>query len=528
MESRGLRLGSAGVQGQMPVRPAEHCWVFGAFRLDLPDERLWHGQEVVHLHPKTFAVLCCLVARAGQLVTKDTLLEVVWPETVVSEAVLQVAIRELRRVLGDQARTPQFIETVHGRGYRFIAPVSALVTPGEPERLEAPRCVPSPLFSRPQHFVGREAEIAQLTQGWTMAHQGTRQVVIIAGEAGIGKTALVDTFVAQVAADEHFWVGHGQCIEPYGVGEPYLPLLEALGRLCRDAAGAVLIPLLRQHAPSWLVQMPALLPPAEWEALQRMVGSAAQARMLRELTEALDALTTERPLLLVLEDLHWSDRSTLEWLAYVARRPGPARLMILGTYRPVDAIVHTHPLRTVLTELRQHGQCVELALDYLFEIAVTAYLCQRFGGTRLATALGRVLHQRTNGNPLFLVAVVDELVRQQVVTEGPAGWDVQEGVETIAAIVPAHLRTLIEHQLARSSPEEQTLLAAASVAGVEFAAAAVAAGLEHAEEVVEARCTALAHQGRFLQTHGRAVWPDGTVTACYRFIHALYQEVVYQ
>jgi predicted ATPase len=105
---------------------------------------------------------------------------------------------------------------------------------------------------------------------------------------------------------------------------------------------------------------------------------------------------------------------------------------------------------------------------------------------------------------------------------------VQEGVETIAAIVPAHLRTLIEHQLARSSPEEQTLLAAASVAGVEFAAAAVAAGLEHAEEVVEARCTALAHQGRFLQTHGRAVWPDGTVTACYRFIHALYQEVVYQ
>ena len=141
--------------------------------------------------------------------------------------------------------------------------------------------------------------------------------------------------------------------------------------------------------------------------------------MLRELTEALDAFTTECPLVLVLEDLHWSDRATLEWLAYVARRPDPARLLILGTYRPVDAIVQAHPLRTVLTELQQHGQCVELALDYLSEAEVAAYLGQRFGGTRLAADLARVLHQRTHGNPLFLIAVVDELVRQQVVIEGP-------------------------------------------------------------------------------------------------------------
>ena len=111
--------------------------------------------------------------------------------------------------------------------------------------------------------------------------------------------------------------------------------------------------------------------------------------MLRELTEALDAFTTECPLVLVLEDLHWSDRATLEWLAYVARRPDPARLMILGTYRPVDAIVQAHPLRTVLTELQQHGQCVELALDYLSDAEVAAYLRQRFGDAGLAADLAR-------------------------------------------------------------------------------------------------------------------------------------------
>ena len=508
----------------------EHAgFVFGPFRLDVRDERLWRGHDVIPLRHKTLAVLHALVARSGHLLTKEALFAGVWPGTVVSETVLTVAIRELRRVLGDQARCPQFIETVHGRGYRFIAPVT--VEEPSPERSQAARTLhllQSTAHGRPALFVGRENELAQLHQWWAQARQGRRQVGVIAGEPGIGKTTLVNTFVAQVTAAEACWVGHGQCIELYGAGEPYLPLLEALGRLCRGPEGARLVAVLRQYAPSWLVQLPALLPPAEWEALQRTMGPAAQPRMLRELTDALDVFTTECPMVLVVEDLHWSDRATLEWLAYVARRPDPARLLLLGTYRPVDAMVHTKPLRAVLTELLQHGQCVELALHYLSEAAVTAYLAQRFGGTRLVAELARVLHQRTRGNPLFLIAVVDELVRQQVVTEGPAGWDMRAGMDTITAIIPAHIRTLIELQLAHCSPEDQTLLAAASVAGVEFAAAAVAAGIERADEEIEARCTALVHQGQFLQAHGQATWPDGTVTSCYGFRHALYQEVLYQ
>src|SRR5262245_5121032 len=119
------------------------CLVFGQFRLDLRDERLWRGPEAIPLPPKIFAVLRCLVTQAGQLVTKDALLEAVWAETVVSEAVVTVAMRTLRRVLGDEARTPKFIETVHGRGYRFIAPVRTLVAPGGRGKEEASRRVPS-------------------------------------------------------------------------------------------------------------------------------------------------------------------------------------------------------------------------------------------------------------------------------------------------------------------------------------------------------------------------------------------------
>jgi predicted ATPase/DNA-binding winged helix-turn-helix (wHTH) protein len=508
--------------------PAPQRLVFGSFQLDLRDERLWCGPKVVRLPPKPFAVLACLVTQAGQLVTKDALLAAVWPDTVVSEDVLTATMRQLRRVLGDQSRPPQFIETVHGRGYRFIAPVQASASLGESVGREVPRAAPSPRFRRPPHFVGREAELAQLVQWWTTARQGRRQVGVVAGEPGIGKTALVEAFLARVAASGACRVGHGQCIEPYGPGEPYLPVLEALGRLGREPEGPQLVAVLRQYAPSWLVQMPALVPPAEWETLQHAGGHPAQTPMLRELTEALDALTTECPLVLVLEDLHWSDRATLEWLAYVARRPDPARLLILGTYRPVDVMVHAHPLRTVLTELQQHGQCVELALDYLSDVEVTAYLRRRFGHSGLTADLASVLHQRTHGNPLFVIAVVDELIRQQVVHEGPAGWAMRGGVEAFPTIVPATLRALLEQQLAHCSREVQTLLEAASVAGVEFAAAAVAAGLERTEDEIEVQCATLAHHEQFLQAHGHAEWPDGTVTACFGFRHALYHDILYQ
>jgi DNA-binding winged helix-turn-helix (wHTH) protein len=337
--------------------PEQQILVFGPFRLHLRDERLRRDQEVLPLQPKPFAVLRCLVTQAGQLVTKDALLDAVWPETAGSESVLTAAIRHLRRALADRARTPQFIETVHRRGYRFIAPVMvAEPAPREPHTEETSRPRPPVAPAHADIFVGRQGELALMHQWFSTVLQGKRQMGIIAGEPGIGKTALVDTFIAQVSAVEDLHVGHGQCVESYGVGEPYLPVLEALGRLCRAPDGTHLVSVLRQYAPSWLVQMPALLPRGEWEALQRTVGDAGQIRMLRELTEALDALTVERPLVLVVEDLHWSDRATLEWLAYVARRPDPARLLILGTYRPMEAVVQVHPLRAVVTELRQHKQ----------------------------------------------------------------------------------------------------------------------------------------------------------------------------
>jgi AAA ATPase domain/MalT-like TPR region len=257
----------------------------------------------------------------------------------VSEAVLHVAIQELRRVLGDRARTPRLIETVHGRGYRFRAPVSALVAPSGSETGEAPPRLPSFTFGRPPHFVGRDAALAQLAQWWTAARRGRRQVEIIAGEAGIGKTALVDAFVAQVSAFEDLRVGHGQCVESYGAGEPYLPVLEALGRLGLGPDGPRVVSVLRQYAPSWLAQMPALLPPAEWEALQRIVGTTGQTRMLAGRLGEAHALAECALALARMHQARGHQAYALRLLGDIAvRREPPERALAEAYYRQALAM----------------------------------------------------------------------------------------------------------------------------------------------------------------------------------------------
>src|SRR5262249_975321 len=156
--------------------------------------------------------------------------------------------------------------------------------------------------------------------------------------------------------------------------------LEALGRLGRGPRGQEWVALLGAQAPTWLVQLPGLVPAGDLEALQRHIGGATRDRMLRELAEALPVLTAQQPLVLVLEDLHGSDPSTLDLLAVLARRREPARLLLLGTYRPSEVRPRAHPLAAVLNELQLHGHSVELPVTVLAEDAIAAYLTHRVPG----------------------------------------------------------------------------------------------------------------------------------------------------
>jgi DNA-binding winged helix-turn-helix (wHTH) protein/predicted ATPase len=508
---------------------------FGPFRLDVTNERLWKGLQSIPLRPKAFAVLRHLVERPGQLVTKQQLLEAVWPATFVSDAVLKDSIRQVREALGDDPASPRYIETAHRRGYRFVAQISD--TPvAEREPVGRPKGRPPSrtdrradllLPSSPTAVLGREAELARL-RGWLeKTLHGDRQVVFVTGEPGIGKTTIVNALLEEAAAVDGVWISRGQCLEQYGASEAYLPVLDGLSRLARTPGGERIVDVLRQHAPAWLLQLPALISLADREALHKQVTGATRERMLREIADAIETLAASDPLILVLEDLHWSDRSTLDLIGFLARRRDPARLLIISTYRPVEVILGDHPLKDVKRELLAHGLCQDLPLEYLTEEAVTQYLDLKAPGLRAPRRLARLIHRRTEGNPLFMVNLVEYLIHEQVLIESQGQWHQRSGLAEIESGVPENIKELIEKQIERLTPDERTVLEGASVVGLECSSVAIGAGLEQPTAWVEERCEALVRRYQFLSPARLVELPDGTITPRYKFHHVLYLEVPY-
>src|SRR5581483_3649861 len=234
---------------------------FPPFRLDIDNAQLWEGKKLIPLRPKPFAMLRYFAQHPNQLVTKEEIGTAIWEPTeiVEREMLINTYIRDLRKVLKDDPEKPQFIETVVRRGYRFIASVQN----EEQQATKVSLTVPPPGVNEnrlPTGFVGRERELEQLQRWYEKTLLGERQVVFVTGEAGIGKSTLVEAFLQRIAGDGRSRVERGQCVEQYGQGEAYLPVLEALGRSCRRSGGDRLIEIMRQYAPTWLVQMPALVP----------------------------------------------------------------------------------------------------------------------------------------------------------------------------------------------------------------------------------------------------------------------------
>jgi predicted ATPase len=491
--------------------PPGHSLTFGPFRLDVTQGQLWRGAQVLPLRRRSLAMLCYLAEHPGRLVTKAELRQHVWGGTHVTDTVLRVSVQEIRAALGDVADAPRYLATVGRQGYRFLAGDDREVVP--------------PLLAGP--LVGRQSEVDTLQSWFQHAAQGTRQLVLVGGDAGVGKTTVVEQWLARLAADGGVRIARGQCVEHFGEGEPYLPLLEALGYLARGPDHREVLDALRRYAPTWLVQCPGLLPEAELQRLQHQLQGATAARMLRELAGVLDVLTAETPLVLVLEDLHWSDRPTVECLNYLAQRRVPARLLVLGTYRPVDAAILGHPLRPIVQELCGRGYATELGLELLTSADVTAYLTGRLGGA-VSARLTAVVYERTDGNALFMVNIVEHLVQQGFVVRREGQWTLPEGAEAKVSSLPEGLQQFLIRRLEALAPQDRRVLEAASVAGEQFTVAAVAPGAQSSVDEVEASCEGLAAQGRFLDDIGLREWPDGTSSGRYRFAHAVYRQVLYE
>jgi hypothetical protein len=455
-------------------------------------------------------------------VTKADLLDAVWPETHVTEAVLTVAIGQLREVLGDDTRRPRFIETVHRRGYRWIGTLAATA---DGRTVELPLSTQHPELSTP--IVGRDEALAEIEAAFARACAGQRQLVFVTGEPGIGKTALVDAFIASVtAARPTVRIGRGQCVDAYGAGEAYMPVLEALDALVRSPHGNELIAVLRRYAPTWLVQIPGVLASHELDELRRSLAASTSDRMIRELLAASEVLGAEVPAIFVVEDLHWSDHATNALLAAFAVRREAVKLMVLATYRPVDAVVQSHPIAALKRELAAKRLCTEIALDGLDESAVSQYLSARFPTHSFPSELSASLQSQSGGNPLFLINAVDDFVQRGWLREKNGGWECAVPPEAILEAVPEGTRQMIESRLDQVPPDNRDFLEAASIIGTSFSTQSLAAAMARDAVEVERECSTLARLGRFLERGRDLRWPDGSEGTEYGFRHALYRQVL--
>jgi DNA-binding winged helix-turn-helix (wHTH) protein/tetratricopeptide (TPR) repeat protein len=485
---------------------------FDAFDLDEADARLKRDGKPVALPPKAFGVLCALARQPGALVTKNALLDAVWGHQHVSESVLKTTISQLRAALADDAASPRYIETASRLGYRFIGGKSVAVQGAAPISEAEKGAAP---------FIGRRAAIARLNESWKRAGAGQRQLVWVAGDAGVGKSTLLENFVRASGASA---IAQGQCVEQYGTGEPYLPVLQALGDLCR--AYPELAANMRTVAPTWLLQLPWLVSEPERAALARELAGVSQERMIREFHELVARFTERQALLFVVEDLHWCDDATLRLMDHYARQRSGARIMWVGSFRLTQVIAEGHPLQALRQELRLHRLCEEIVLDPFSEAEVLEYLRGRLPVADTPEAFVRRVHVHTDGLPLFVANVVDAILGPEI--DGSAtGRQRLSFAANTALPVPEDLMGAVETRIGKLTAETASMLEAAAVCGVEFRAGAIAEMLGQSLQHVIDACDRLVQKQYWLRHNATLDLSDGSLDALYSFRHAIYRHVFY-
>jgi len=512
--------------------PEVQGWMkqFGEFGLDTLNECVTCSGAQIALPPKPFAVLRYLVEHPGRLITHDELLEALWPETYVQPQVLRTYMLELRKVLGDDAGQPRYIQTIPKRGYRFVASVMEL-TQTEADTRPHSALATMPPMEAETRIVDRENEMACLKEQFEQAAAGHRQVVFVTGEAGIGKTALVDAFCELAGRSQSFATARGQCVEGFGRKEEYYPVTEALSQLCASQEGDNACRVLARMAPVWLA------------AIGRECADSAQTatreRMPGDLCAALEELAAEKPLILLFEDLQWADDSTLHLISALARRRAQAKLLIVATCRSQD-VTAEHPLKALKQDLRLRRLCNEIALAPLTKVAVRALLSRELRQEELPLGLAGFVHRRSDGNPLFAIAILEHLMMQGFLKREETGganltlgqtsarWIQTAAVEEMEAGVPDGLAQMIEMELACLDDRDQRMLEAGSLMSVAFPAWAVAAALEMDPAETEEACEDLARRLYFVELAGTDELPDGSRSTFYAFAHGLYREVLWR
>jgi DNA-binding winged helix-turn-helix (wHTH) protein/tetratricopeptide (TPR) repeat protein len=493
--------------------------------LDVSARELRRVGTPVALQPKAFDVLVHLLEARDRVVSKDELLDTLWPGEAVSESSLTFSIRAIRRAVGDDGNAQRVLKTVHGRGYRFIAVVHEgglrnVARGNGVSTLASPPVPPPPpardrvlLHSPAAGFVGRVDELQQLQSERSRAATGETRTVFVLGDPGVGKTRLVAELAAAAEADGDA-VLLGRCYE--GSPPAFWPwvqvvraYLQQYGReAARRAAGPGLADIGR------LVPGLLLHPDEEAQAQRSLSESEAEHARLRlfdSIIAFLGEAARERPVVIVLDDLHWADASSLLLLRHLVRVVADSRLLVLGTYRHME-VPAGGPLAELIGWMQRTRKSVRVRLQGLVDEDVAA-LVREIAGTdpsaRLVAALGRA----TDGNPFFVEEYCRDLADRGLFA---AGSDPELALERI----PEEVRDVLLQRVGRQDEDVREVLCAASVVGREFRCQDLLPNVASGES---AAYDALARAEESGLIRSKPEKPGTFV-----FAHALVSEVLYQ
>jgi tRNA A-37 threonylcarbamoyl transferase component Bud32/predicted ATPase len=388
--------------------------------------------------------------------------------------------------------------------------------------------VPEVRTSHPRNSVGRSEETQRLTACFETIDATHLRILCIAGEPGIGKTTLVEEFIADVrSASGAAWLGRGRCSERLSGADAFLPILESLDSLVRGEGGDQAARLLKTFAPAWFIQIAPLAGDATMESLAHDAKSASTERMKREILTFFEQMGRIRPVILFFDDVHWSDISTCDLLSYLGSKSESLRLMIIATYRPAEMLASKHPFHQVKLHLEGRGISHDIRLRFLSEEDVERYVANRFAPNDFPVELIRFIHQRTEGNPLFMADILRYLRDRRIVTPSKNGWSLAQPIEQIAREVPDSIRSMIQVQIDRFTEGDRKLMVAAAIEGVEFDSAVVAKTLALDPIEVEESLQQIEQVHGFIRLVGEQEYPDRTLTVRYRFVHVFYQNSLY-
>ena len=388
--------------------------------------------------------------------------------------------------------------------------------------------VPLPPASRPARVsVGREQELRQLQAAFDSVLAGSGCMVAVSGEAGIGKTTVVEDFLDGIAARSGaVWIGRGRCSERGSEADAFVPILESLDSLCRGDTGEQIDKLIRSIAPVWC----SMLAPEEY---QRAAGGTKEGisnsndRMRREFVRFIEEVSRSRPMVLFLDDLHWADTSTCDLLTYTGSRIRNLRVLIVVAIRPAAVMQSKHPFLPLKLDLERRGLCKQLDISLLTLKDVERYLSLQFPSNSFPPEFAQMVYRRTEGNPLYMTDLLRFLRDGQILEQQNGAWCLMRSLNDIGKLIPAGVQSMIRVKIEELSEAQRQVLLCGAVQGIEFDTAVMAQVLSLDPVDVEELVQQLETAHSFITSVGEYDFATRALSMRYRFAHVFYQNVLY-